>query len=434
MVNFRELEAWAERQSLLDGADGSPDPAAPQKVLRFSTAAEIGRTTPDEVQYICKPWVVRASITETGGKIKVAGKTTFIMAMCRKALDGLPFMGESTMKTPVVYLTEQPSASLREALRRADLLDREDFHILRYHDTIGTPWRQVVEAAAQECKRVGAMLLVVDTLPQFAGLRGDSENSSGAALEALEPIQAVTAYGISVIVSRHDGKAARDVGDSGRGSSAWGGVADIIISIRRGEGNTSPTIRVLHSLSRFDETPDKLVIDLRDGEYIAVGTEAHVALIQAKDAILSVAPESEEEALKTIDLIDRNEGVKTTIGKEAIKELVDAGKLVFIGSGKRGDAKRYWKPEIDSVRTPVVATELNTKPEQLRSDDQPQLIQSLIGNGVPTESNISRPPANEENDQDQPGVPKQQSEMDSVATPILYTTESNNADDGEVRL
>ena len=102
--------------------------------------------------------------------------------------------------------------------------------------------------------------------------------------------------------------------------------------------------------------------------------------------------------------------------------MVDAGKLVFIGSGKRGDAKRYWKPEIDSVGTPVVATELNTKPEQLRSDDQPQLIQSLIGNGVPTESNISRPPANEENDQDQPGVPKQQSEMDSVATPILYTT------------
>lgn len=66
-----------------------------------------------------------------------------------------------------------------------------------------------------------------------------------------------------------------------------------------------------------------------------------MALTQAKEAVLNVAFESEEEALKTNDLIDRAEGVKTTVGKEAIQELVDAGRLVFTGSGKRNDVKLF---------------------------------------------------------------------------------------------
>ena len=89
-------------------------------------------------------------------------------------------------------------------------------------------------------------------------------------------------------------------------------MADIIISIRRGEGNTSPSIRVLHCLSRFDETPDKLVIDLQDGEYTMVGTTTQVALLQAAEAIMKVAPKSEEESLKHKDLLENAE-VKHTI-------------------------------------------------------------------------------------------------------------------------
>ena len=111
------------------------------------------------------------------------------MAMSRKVLDGQPFMGKPTTKTPVVYLTEQNNPSFRAALARADLLDRQDFHVLAYKDTFGTSWPNVVEAAAQKCKETGTRLLVVDTVPQWAGLQGTSENDSGAALEALAPLQ-----------------------------------------------------------------------------------------------------------------------------------------------------------------------------------------------------------------------------------------------------
>ena len=401
----------------------SPETQASSRVLRFQSAAEIASETPEQPEWISKPWVPAESIVEVDGKIKVAGKTTLMMAMCRKVLDGLLFMGEPTMRTPIVYLTEQPRSSLREALRRADLLDREDFRVLRYQDTIGTPWKEVVEAATQECKQVGARLLVIDTLPQFAGLRGDAENSSGAALEALEPVQMVAALGIRVVVSRHDGKADRDVGDSGRGSSAWGGVADIIISVRRGEGNTSPTIRVLHSLSRFDETPDKLVIDLQDGEYVAVGTETQVALLQAKEAVLNATPDSEEEARKLKDLLG-DADVKYTTGRAAVAELVGEEKLKRTGSGKRNDAYKYWAAKYIESEPPVVATQSNLEAKPQQDPEMAELFESYIRDGVATQS-IERPAISEEEPvQGQPvdlGLP---SEIHSVGTPTLYTTQS----------
>ena len=380
---------------------------APQGVLRFQSAADIARETPQDTQWIVRPIVPSEAIVEVSGKVKVAGKTTFLMAMSRKVLGGLDFMGEPTRQTPVVYLTEQPRSSLREALRRADLLDREDFRILRYSDTIGTPWPRVVEAAAKECKRVGAKLLVVDTLPQFAGIRDDEENSTGAALEALEPIQAVVAMGTAVVVVRHDGKADRNVGDSARGASQWSGVPDIIISVRRGEGNSSPTVRVLHTLSRFDETPDKLVIDLQGGEYVSLGTETRVAILVAKEALLSGAPISEESSVDANKLIEEADGVKSTVGNQAISELVQEGKLLRRGAGKRGDARRYWNPES---------------------------IHPLIGNTVPNELNIGGTTSAERADQPSGGDSNTPALIDPFATTTLYTDESINdaVEEGEI--
>ena len=196
-------------------------------------------------------------VTEIDGKIKSAGKTTFCTHMCRAIVDGSDFMGQPTARSPIVYLTEQSPATFREALRRADLLDREDFRVLFWHDTIGTPWPDIVRAARDEARRIGAKVLVVDTLGQFAGVRGDAENNAGAALEAVAPLQEAAAVdGLGVIILRHERKGGGEVGDSGRGSSAFAGAVDVVLRLRRQEGGGArPGVRVLDALSRFDQTP-----------------------------------------------------------------------------------------------------------------------------------------------------------------------------------
>jgi len=312
--------------------------------VRFRTAVEFCRAIPGEVLFVSEPYVVAGAILEISGKIKAAGKTTFLLAMARSVLDGLPFMGYPTLKSPVVYLTEQPDASFRAAIRRAKLDEREDFFLLSYKDTFTSDWESIAQAAGLKCKETGSKLLCIDTLPQFAGMEGNQENDSGAAMKAVKPLQSITSEGIAVVVVRHDRKSGGDVGDAGRGSTAWGGAADTLINMTRGDGNSLNTVRYLSCISRFDGPPDKLVIDLRDGEYVSLGTKTHVALDKAKEEILKVAPIGEAEALKTGDLITAATGVNKTIGQQALEELSQENLLMRKRSSGRGTPYYYWQP------------------------------------------------------------------------------------------
>jgi rubrerythrin len=213
--------------------------------------------------------------------------------------------------------------------------------------------------ARKHAAAVGAVLLVVDTLPQFAGLKGDAENNSGAALEAIAPLQLAAANGLAVLIIRHDRKGGGEVGDSARGSSAFAGAVDVVLQIQRGEGNARPSIRVINALSRFSETPDQLMIELTDSGYVALGDKTAVAADEAREALQKAAPTSEGAALTEKDLLEMTE-VKRTVAQEALRSLVDAGVLLRIGEGKRGSPYRYWKPEEKLFAgSPVDAAERN---------------------------------------------------------------------------
>ncbi len=255
------------------------------RILKFRSGAEIAMETNEPIQWIVPGFVVKGGITELGAKVK-AGKTTLILKLVRAVADGAQFLGKPTRKTPTVYLTEQPIVSFRQAMERAGLLGRDDFYVLQHSETRAMPWGEVASEAIDECKRIGAILLVVDTLPHFAGLKGDSENNSGDALQAMQPLLRAAAAGIGTLLSRHERKSGGDVGDSSRGSSAFAGAADILLSLRRPEGHARKTQRVIHAISRFPETPGELLIELTDDSYISLGEPGEAALEEAKSAIL----------------------------------------------------------------------------------------------------------------------------------------------------
>jgi hypothetical protein len=331
---------------------GTTGASAERKKDIFTTARAVAESTPEQAEWVSRPWVAMGGITEIAGPIK-GGKTTWKLAMCRCVLDGLDFMGYPTMRGPVVYLTEQPAASFREGLRRADLLERDDFHILFWKSAIHLTWPQRVGVAVEKAMEVGAVLLVVDTLAWWAGLRGDEENSAGAALTVMEPLLgAVGNHPIGVSVLRHERKSGGEVGQSTRGSSAFGGSVDIVLALKRPEGNpgANPNMRVIHSLSRFDETPAELMVELTDNGYVAHGDVHAVAFATAKEAAL--------EGLKTGKLNEHNErihtltfdelltaceakGVKRSTLQDALDHLCKQFLVKKTGAGKKGDPFRY---------------------------------------------------------------------------------------------
>jgi hypothetical protein len=320
--------------------------------------------------------VAKGAITELDGKIKAGGKTTLVSHMVKSIVSGSPFMGEPTRRTKVLLLTEQSPTSFRKVLERAGLTDCEDLLVLFWHDVAALAWPEVAALAAEKALEVGAELLITDTLGQFAGIRGDGENSAGAAQEAMGPLQEAAARGLGVLLTRHERKGGGEVGESARGSSAFGGAVDVILSIRRGDGNTRPTVRVIESLSRFDETPDKLVIELTSDGYRSLGDATAFAEEEAAQAIRETLPATPDNAMTTGELTDKlkEQGVKRTSSQAALSRLLQAGKVTRTGGGKKGDPFRHFlsaEPPTPSggkqTHGSAVLKETPTRDEQIRS-------------------------------------------------------------------
>jgi DNA-binding Lrp family transcriptional regulator len=332
-----------------------------KRSMVFKTGADLAASTQQDVVWIVKGLVAKGAITELSAKVK-RGKTTLILAMARAVIDGLSFLDQSTSMSPVVYLTEQPAASFGQAMKRANLLGRKEFVFLTYSDTRGVGWPQVAAAAVKECKRTGAGWLVVDTLGQFAGLTGDKENNSGDALEAMEPLQQATAEEIGVTLVRHERKSGGDLGDSGRGSSAFAGAVDIVLSLRKPEGNSPKNRRLLQSLSRFSETPNDLLIELVDRKYTVIGERRQAALKDAKDAIHRITSSVVSKAADLRELASAA-GLSRPTTQRAIEQLVRDGMLSKIGNGKKGDPFRYFIPEIPFCSSSHIEEQNKANPE-----------------------------------------------------------------------
>jgi hypothetical protein len=349
-------EVSDEGDSISDGASLSyphgvpsetPSPDLSHKLV-FRGADELGELMGEAARHIAR-YVFPQSITEIVGAVKAAGKTTFLTHLCRAILEGQDFLGEPTQPSPILYLSEQTRATFREALRRADLIGHPDFRYLLFGTTLGVPWPKVVAAARAEARRIGAKMLCVDTLGQWARLKGDAENSAGAALEAMAPLQAAAAEdGLAIVIVRHERKSGGDVEKSARGSSAFAGAVDVIVRMRRPEGAQRATLRILEAISRFDGVPELLAIELTDAGYVVRGDgEA----ISTQDALFIVAKHIPSDPLHAVTepAIVAAAGVSRTVVRDVVKRCLALGWLGRLGEGKRGDPYRYFRQGREAV-------------------------------------------------------------------------------------
>lgn len=366
---LREGQALKAAITVMNGANGHAGDSVPVPILEgegsepnrfpFTTASELAVRQGADVERI-GPYLYAGGITDLSGPIKRAGKTTYSLACAKAIVTGSPFLDVPTKRGPVMYLSEQSRTSLFAALHRAGLAppdsvpnlhplegEREphpgdDLHILCFPDVIGQPWPEVGAAAVAHARKVGAVLMVVDGFGQFTGLKGEAENQAGAALEAVLPLQLAARAGLAVLMVRHDRKSGGELGESARGSSAFGGAVDVLARLTRADGNR-PTLRKIECIGRFDDLPERVLIDHTDAGYIVVDGKADAAA-QARSAILAVAPTSEADAMTTDDLREAA-SINRKAATDALADLTETGELVKLGSGKKGDAFHYYRPE-----------------------------------------------------------------------------------------
>jgi hypothetical protein len=245
---------------------------------------------PERPPWVAPPYLCRGAVLEIDGKPKLAGKTTFECFMLRAILDGADFLGHPTVKSGAVLLVEQAPPSLKEALTLAGLTERDDLEIVLWHSHLGVPFEEVVAQAVGRCIERGWVVLGIDTIGQWARIDGEGENQSGVAMATMEVVQAAAATGVAPFVVRHDRKAGGEAGESGRGSNAWTGAADIVLQLARPEGQAPEGCRVLSAVSRFRETPDRQMVELTPQGYVVLGDVQAVVAAAARDAVLRTLP------------------------------------------------------------------------------------------------------------------------------------------------
>lgn len=315
----------------------------------FTTAAKRYEHGVPEEHYLIDGLVPESALILHSGPPKAAGKTTFALHACRALIEGSPFMGRATVRTPVVFLSEQAPAGFFSYLANVDLDASEELYILHGHEARGMSWEALVAAAVRQARAVGARLIVLDTFAHFSDIAGDGENAAGTIADRMRPLQhAVAAHDLTILLVHHDRKGGGSVFEASRGSSALVAAVDLILNLIRPEGNHDESMRKLRTAGRYSDVPEELMIELTDTGYVERGTSGAVAAETARELALRCTPDSEADAERWKIILkaarEHDPELKKSTFHEAVKQLTARGKLAVIGEGVRGDPYRYYVP------------------------------------------------------------------------------------------
>lgn len=189
----------------------------------------------------------RGAITLFAGRPKL-GKSTFSFGVVGAvASETSSFLGREIDGGPVVYLSEEGSATLGHKLPAV-----EGVRVLTRDAAWPKPeWPALVASAVAEAERVGAALIVIDTFSFWAALPAEREKDAGAVQAAIEPlIQAARAGFAScscTTSARAEARTARPSAEVPRSPARWTSSSSSsapMPTLRRARGLCSPSVAI----------------------------------------------------------------------------------------------------------------------------------------------------------------------------------------------
>jgi hypothetical protein len=180
-------------------------------------------------------------------------------------------------------------------------------------------------------------LVLVDTLHVWWGIT--DENSSAEVLRAgSRLLHAIRRTSATWLCNVHTRKSGGDFGQEIRGSSALLGLVDVALTLKRTE--SADTQRYLEAVSRYADTPRKMVIGLGPKGYESHGDAEQVSAKAKVDQVWNTLKE-EWQTIKELMAV-------TSLSKQDISRgLMCLGDRVHkTGDGHKGDPYRYSKNSI----------------------------------------------------------------------------------------
>lgn len=339
-----------ERGKFLNGQAGQNTPAGtvmalPQPVPA-SQLAPVGTT----VNWKIHGYLAEGHITLLISLWK-AGKSTFVALEVRALEDGQEFIGQTTKPSRVLIVSEEHRVKWAERRDKLGLRDHIHFLPRDLIPFVGRPtfdqWNLFVDHLSTLVKEHQYGVVVLDTLARLSPV--DDENDAAKVQAALSPLHKLTETGVAVQLVHHPKKGDAAEGQAARGSGALPGFVDIIIEMRRTVGSDRRCRqRTLTSYSRFDETPEELVIELDQAgtTYAVVGTKADADRLARQTAIRGILPTVDAGSFTVDEVLSHwPEGSKKP-SRTRLSDILSKGLNDSLwkrmGSGTKGDPHRYW--------------------------------------------------------------------------------------------
>lgn len=314
-------------------------PPAPEP-LRFVSAAELSSLVPERPPWLWEGYLAQGALTLLAGRPK-SGKSTLAWAITEAIAARAPtFLGRGIEHGGVVYVSEEGVGTLAHKLPRG-----ERVRVLTRDAAWPKPsWARVIAETVKEAGRVGAVLLVIDSLAFWAAFGEGQENDAGAAQAALNVLGIATTAGLAVLLVHHQRKSGGSAGDAVRGTGAIFGAVDALVELERLDGPAPATgQRRLVGVSRWPSIPPVLVVE-RDaaGKWRAIREVAdrdETAELAVRDRLLSALPSdglgaTEQELANRLGVDGRKIG-------HPLRASVEAGRVERTGRGRKGDPYRY---------------------------------------------------------------------------------------------
>lgn len=255
------------------------------RVIEPILAKNLKTLTNIDVEWVTEGILAIAYITLLASREKL-GKTTLLMALLKSLAGGTDFLGLSTKKTKTLIITEENPGIWNRRLEDMGLSNCETLWFIP--QPFNTKLKQkewekwLIEDIAPFCKKNEIKALVIDTLSTLWPVQ--QENEVGETTAAYLPLRAITKEGVALLAIHHNSKAGEI-----RGSTQIAAFPDIILKFSKPQGDENTSRRVLRGTSRLEETPDQLLLDYQDGEYLLLGTPQNVdrqdKLVQVKKTL-----------------------------------------------------------------------------------------------------------------------------------------------------
>lgn len=317
--------------------------------LPITSVRDLAKREPETAPAVIPGYLYVNSISDLTAHPKM-GKTTLLVAMAGAVATGKAFLELDVRRGAVLYLSEENHSTLLSAVRRIGAEEAAELYVIFRRDAYGLSWPEICAQVKQFCLELGVVLVVVDTLSDWAGLRGDEENSAGAALQAIQPLRELAGLpNLSIVVARHERKSGGAIGRSARGSSQFTGAVDVVLLLR--DSNTKNR-RTLEAISRFDDTPDAVTMELVEGEFKSLGGTENIRDAEQEREILELVPYGFEHAVTADDVAAKTKWSVATV-RRRLAELVRRNHVLEqVGAvpSRQATAVGYWRPTEEEAK------------------------------------------------------------------------------------